>query len=747
MFDFGPMITRRGKNFCNGSYFFRPRAHCPFGRGSPTSKRLYTNHGVKKMSSRAFTPQDHRAPSSLSSLKRAALAFVALLATLAALAAAPAFAGDDEVIINAGLSGAAIGGSTPHGKAVFRQRPGNDLKLEVEVEDVNLPAGTVLNVFVGGGQVATLTLNTLRAGEVELETERGQSVPAVTNGTTVAVRNQSGANIVTGTFGTGGATPTPTASPTATPSATPTPGATPSPTATPGATPSPSPSASPTPTPGATPSPTPVMNDFDADLTGAAINGIVPEGDAEYSIEFNNREFRVRVEEVNLPAGTLLNVLVDGVKIGTLSVAPSLDRSELKLKTEDGQAVPQINSRTRVVVTDQSGATIVAGSFSNIPQTPGNPGPAPMPTPGPGGELRIESRLAGAPLNGLTPTGVAKFRDRVGNRNFEVEVEKVNVPVGTVLNAFVDGVKVGELVIGPTLEAEFELEAERDQFVPNVTTATKVVVSNQQGQTMLSGVFNTAGLVTQVSNDIDATTFFVEQQYRDFLGREADDSGLGFWSSEIAKCNGDAACVGARRVNTSGAFFLSIEFQQTGYMLYLFNKASFGTMPRRNDFLVRMQAAAQGIVVGQENWQAKLAANQQAAADAWVARADFQQLFGSLSNAQYVDKLFTNAGVIATDAARAALVQGLDSGAETRATVLRKVADNAEFRRREQNAAFVLMQYFGYLHRNPDEGADSDLSGFRFWLQKLDDNGGDFHKAEMVRAFIEATEYRGRFDW
>ncbi|MET0647143.1 MAG: hypothetical protein ABW208_11020, partial [Pyrinomonadaceae bacterium] len=390
------------------------------------------------MSSRAFIPQGHNAPSSLSSLKRAALAFVALLATLAVLAAAPALAGDDEIIINAGLSGAAIGGSTPHGKAVFRQRPGNDLKLEVEVQDVNLPAGTVLNVFVGGQQISgVITLNSFRVGEVELETERGQAVPAVTNGTTVAVRNQSGANIVTGAFGSAGATPTPTASPTATPTATPSPGATPSPTATPTATPTPGATPSPTPTPGATPSPTPVMNDFDADLTGAAIGGIVPEGDAEYSIEFNNREFRVRVEEVNLPAGTLLNVLVDGVKIGTLSVAPSLDRSELKLKTENGQTLPQINSRTRVVVTDQSGATIVAGSFSNIPQVLGNPGPAAMPTPGPNGELRIESRLAGAPINGLTPVGVARFRTRPDNRNLEIEVEKVNVPAGTILNAFV----------------------------------------------------------------------------------------------------------------------------------------------------------------------------------------------------------------------------------------------------------------------------------------------------------------------
>src|SRR5215212_4103139 len=191
--------------------------------------------------------------------------------------------------------------------------------------------------------------------------------------------------------------------------------------------------------------------------------------------------------------------------------------------------------------------------------------------------------------------------------------------------------KVVELVLGPTLEAEFELEQERGQFVPNVTTATKVVVSNQQGQTLLSGVFNTAGLVTQAANDIDATTFFVEQQYRDFLGREADDSGLGYWSNEIAQCNGDAACVQRSRVNTSGAFFLSIEFQETGYMLYRFNKASFGAMPRRNQFLVDMQAAAQGVVVGQDGWQRVLEDNKRRAAETWVAREEFRQRYASLS--------------------------------------------------------------------------------------------------------------------
>jgi hypothetical protein len=277
--------------------------------------------------------------------------------------------------------------------------------------------------------------------------------------------------------------------------------------------------------------------------------------------------------------------------------------------------------------------------------------------------------------------------------------------------------------------------------VPDVTNVSTVVVSNVQGQTIVGGVFNTAGLVTQLPNDIDATTYFVEQQYRDFLGREADDSGLGFWSSQIADCKGDAACVQRARVNTSGAFFLSIEFQETGYMLYRFNKASFGAMPRRNAFLVWMQTAAQGVVVGREGWQQVLEDNKRRVAEAWVERAEFHTRFDGMSDDQFVAALFRNAGVPSTQAERDALVAGLRSHTETRATVLRKVADNSEFRRNEQNPAFVLMQYFGYLHRDPDD------AGFNFWLSKLEQFGGDFHKAEMVRAFIEADEYRHRFEW
>lgn len=519
--------------------------------------------------------------------------------------------------------------------------------------------------------------------------------------------------------------------------------------------PSPTPTASPSPTPNASPSPTPNATPFEieADLTGAPINGITPKGDAEFEVELNgNREFRVRVENVNLPSGTVLDVLVDGVKVGTITLIGVFERSELLLKSERGQAIPQINTRTRVVVATQSGMTIVAGSFSNIPPINPNPtptpspSPSPSPSPTPNAEFRIEAKLAGAPINGLTPVGVAKFKSEGDERELEVEIEKVNLAPGAVVGVFVNGLKVGDLIVTSTLENELELETERGQFVPNIIAGSTVAVVNSQGQTILGGVFNTLRTISS-ANDVDDTTYFVEQQYRDFFGREADDSGLSFWSNEISTCGGETSCMRRMRVNTSGAFFLSIEFQETGYMLYRFNKASFEAMPRRNHFLIDMQSLTQGLVVGAPGWQQQLEDNKRRIADDWVARPAFIQRFGSLSDDAYVRALFSNAGMLASAAEIDDLVAGLRVGHETRATVLRRIADHPEFKRREQNPAFVLMQYFGYLHRNPDEGPDTSMQGFLFWLSKLNEANGDFHRAEMVRAFIESIEYRDRFEW
>ena len=94
---------------------------------------------------------------------------------------------------------------------------------------------------------------------------------------------------------------------------------------------------------------------------------------------------------------------------------------------------------------------------------------------------------------------------------------------------------------------------------------------------------------------------------------------------------------------------------------------------------------------------------------------------------------------------RDALIEGLTTGALDRADVLREVTRDNDFVLREFNRAFVLLQYFGYLRRNPDDPPNIDFSGYDFWLNKMNQFNGNYLRAEMVKAFITSFEYRQRY--
>ena len=136
----------------------------------------------------------------------------------------------------------------------------------------------------------------------------------------------------------------------------------------------------------------------------------------------------------------------------------------------------------------------------------------------------------------------------------------------------------------------------------------------------------------------------------------------------------------------------------------------------------------------------------------FVSRQRFTNAFPLALNAQqFVTQLDQNAGQVLTDADKNQLM-GIFGGPSAssndvakRALVLRQVADNNLLQQREFNRAFVLMQFFGYLRRNPDDAQDTDHSGFDFWLTKLNQFNGDFVQAEMVKAFITSGEYHQRF--
>lgn len=260
-----------------------------------------------------------------------------------------------------------------------------------------------------------------------------------------------------------------------------------------------------------------------------------------------------------------------------------------------------------------------------------------------------------------------------------------------------------------------------------------------------------------VTNAIDDPGFFVHQHYLDFLGRWPDEDGLRFWVNEITSCGGDQSCVEFKRINDSGAFFLSIEFQETGYLLYRAYKAAYGNLPdapvpmKLNEFWEKWQLS-QGVIVNQPGWQQTLENNKQRFFNNYFAQTlRFRAAYPtSLTPSEFVDRLFANTGVTPTISERNAAIAEFGSASNTtdfsdRGRALRRVAENPTLTAQEFNRAFVLMQYFGYLRRNPNDAPDVNFDGYNFWLNKLNQFNGNFRDAEMVKAFINSSEYRQRF--
>jgi hypothetical protein len=164
------------------------------------------------------------------------------------------------------------------------------------------------------------------------------------------------------------------------------------------------------------------------------------------------------------------------------------------------------------------------------------------------------------------------------------------------------------------------------------------------------------------------------------------------------------------------------------------------------EFLKDTQSVGRDVVVGTAGWEAKLDANKTAYAEEFVERPEFVTLYPvSQTPAQFVDALYAHAGIVPTSSERQASIDEFNNFNGARGRVLRRLGENQALAQREFNRAFVLMQYFGYLRRNPDDAPDNDLSGYNFWLAKLNQFNGNFVNAEMVKAFILSSEYRRRF--
>jgi glucose/arabinose dehydrogenase len=269
-----------------------------------------------------------------------------------------------------------------------------------------------------------------------------------------------------------------------------------------------------------------------------------------------------------------------------------------------------------------------------------------------------------------------------------------------------------------------------DAFVEGNETVN-LILSNPKGAVV--GGQSTAVLTiidndssSSSSNPINQTPVFVRQHYHDFLNREPDPPGYRGWQDILNNCaSGDTKC---DRIEVSSAFFRSQEFQQRGYFIYRFYSASFGRKPDYAEFMPDLARVSGFQTPEQEE------ANRSAFIDDFMTRQEFKNRYDQITDPRgYVSALESAGGVVLAN--RESLIADLAAGRKTRAQVLRAVAESAEVFQKYYNQAFVVMQYFGYLRRDPD-------SLYLNWIDTLNRNG-DYRI--MVNGFINSTEYKSRF--
>ena len=222
------------------------------------------------------------------------------------------------------------------------------------------------------------------------------------------------------------------------------------------------------------------------------------------------------------------------------------------------------------------------------------------------------------------------------------------------------------------------------------------------------------------SNPIGSNSFFVRQQYLDFLSREPDTGGFNAWLNVLNNCsdvNNNPAC---DRVLVAQSFFQSQEFQLKGFYVYRFYKLAFNRLPDYTEIIPDLRRVAGQTAT--EVFQKKAAY----AAD-FAQRQEFTNLYAALNNGAYVAALLMRYGLtqITTPDPQqpdgtnkltltaAQLTSRLDASTLTRAQVLRAVGESDEVSAAEYERALVAIQYYGFLRRTPDTG------GYQSWLAYL----------------------------
>ncbi|HKE57787.1 MAG TPA: DUF4214 domain-containing protein [Pyrinomonadaceae bacterium] len=245
------------------------------------------------------------------------------------------------------------------------------------------------------------------------------------------------------------------------------------------------------------------------------------------------------------------------------------------------------------------------------------------------------------------------------------------------------------------------------------------------------------GVASSLANPVDDSKFFVLQHYKDFVGREPDQAAIENALAQFSQCGTRSECLRTRRIDVSASLFFQNELPATGNLLYGLYSVAFGRRPRFSEF-----ESDRALLVGHGTDNEK---NRRAFLLSFVQRADFERKFpAEMKGQEFVEALLaslsqSSAADLSPDKTTlTALYDGTNNG---RAAILARIVGNASLTDTQYNSSFVLMQYFNYLRRDPDE------NGFDSWVNVL--KGKPSRDPEAARSvicsFLNSNEYQSRF--
>jgi len=314
----------------------------------------------------------------------------------------------------------------------------------------------------------------------------------------------------------------------------------------------------------------------------------------------------------------------------------------------------------------------------------------------------------------------------------------------------------------------FQVLINEDMYVEGSENFT-LSLSNPSGtslgqQSTATGTINDDA-PESLTNPIDDSQSFIHMQYHDFLSREPEPQGLQFYLNILNGCQpSDTECTKYTRGALSANFFRSPEFQAKGsYVMYLYmvsigqRPVTAAELPSKNDptrndrphyseFMSDMQT-----ITSPNDLNGPDPVKKAALTAAWVQRPEFVSLYpAGLTNAQFALALANTAGVTLSAATQSAV-----TAAANRAEILRIIAESPEVNARFYQQAFVTMEYFGYLRRDPEDchnsanwfgTGDPNACGYIFHNNRFQLIANpDLLENTIVRGFIESPEYRQRF--